>query len=154
MVANTKQLIAQRLNEAFAAMGLPPGHGQHKKIATKFDVSRETARKWVEGLAIPEVWRIVQIGRESGLGAAYLLLDDTASEREDHREKLKAAEPTAPYSLSTEEEALLGIYRSANYEGRKTILTTARALAMAQPAIPTDASIPANRSVPARKHAG
>ena len=72
MVADTKTQIAARLDEAFTLMGYPPSRGRHQKIADAFKVSRETVRKWIEGEAVPEVYRLSDIAYRSGLSFEYL----------------------------------------------------------------------------------
>lgn len=121
MVANTKERITARLNEAFRLIeGLSPGPGQHQRIASKFKVSRETARKWVQGDALPELWRIVEIGNRSGLGACYLLLDER---------HIQEAPQVYGAVISEVEMKMVGALRSANETGQNLILATAQALA-------------------------
>lgn len=65
--------IAARLSELFESLGFPDERGRAQRIATRFDVSRETARKWLSGEALPETWRIAEFVKHSPYSADYIL---------------------------------------------------------------------------------
>jgi hypothetical protein len=65
--------IAARLSELFSAIGFPDERGRAQRIASRFDVSRETARKWLSGEALPETWRLAEFIKNSPYSADYIL---------------------------------------------------------------------------------
>lgn len=90
----SNQPIAVRLSELFASIGFPDERGRAQRIATRFDVSRETARKWLSGEALPETWRLAQMVQLSPLTADYVL---TGRE---------AAKGVAEYAIDRKEDML------------------------------------------------
>lgn len=95
MIADTPP-IAVRLSELFASIGFPDERGRAQRIASRFDVSRETARKWLSGEALPETWRLAEFVKHSPYTADYILTGrqmpiGTAEYKIDRREDLLSA---------------------------------------------------------------
>ncbi|WP_242111995.1 helix-turn-helix domain-containing protein [Luteimonas aquatica] len=53
--------FARRLHRALDASGFAPGRRRTGALAEYYGVSRETARKWLGGLALPELDRMIEI---------------------------------------------------------------------------------------------
>ena len=52
--------------------GLEQELGRTGALADRYAVSRETARKWLTGLALPELSRIIELARDSDVSPEWL----------------------------------------------------------------------------------
>lgn len=69
-----KKLFAERLNQALDFAGIPPkGKGRQIQLASLFNVSQESARKWLEGESFPDTKRIPEIAKKLKVNAQWLL---------------------------------------------------------------------------------
>lgn len=76
MVASEEQekvAFAIRLGEALTEAGIPDDRQRRGTVAAMFGVSRETARKWLTGEAIPATKRIPIIARRLNVRGEWLL---------------------------------------------------------------------------------
>jgi len=64
--------FAQRLRKALDRTGFVPGRGRTGALANRCAVSRETARKWLTGLALPELSRIIALAKDLGINLEWL----------------------------------------------------------------------------------
>jgi hypothetical protein len=80
--------FARRLGQALDHSGFTRGRGRTTALATRYAVSRETSRKWLTGLAMPELERIIELAMHSGVSFEWLvtgrgaMLADSLSVRE------------------------------------------------------------------------
>ncbi len=73
-MADEKKNFAQRLNKTLDLAGLPPkGKGRQIQLASLFNVSQESARKWLEGASFPDTKRIPEIAKQFNVNAQWLL---------------------------------------------------------------------------------
>ena len=71
---NEKKQFAMRLNLALDTAGFDPkGKGRHVAVANQFQVSAESARKWLAGENFPDTKRIPEIARALNVSAQWLL---------------------------------------------------------------------------------
>jgi transcriptional regulator with XRE-family HTH domain len=56
--------FAERLRLALDRIDFAPGRARTGALADRYAVSRETARKWLTGLALPELARIVELAKD------------------------------------------------------------------------------------------
>ncbi|KZC22888.1 DNA-binding protein [Rhodanobacter thiooxydans] len=64
--------FASRLRKALDQAGFVPGRGRTSTLATRYAVSRETARKWLTGLALPELPRIIELAKDFDVNLEWL----------------------------------------------------------------------------------
>jgi len=98
MTMNKKVIFAERFSEALDVAGVPAGRGRLRAVATMFGVSRESARKWLAGEALPETTRITEIANRLDVNGEWLLTGrgaihggeaqppENTSETDDHLE--------------------------------------------------------------------
>jgi transcriptional regulator with XRE-family HTH domain len=65
--------FATRLREVCQDMGLPTDRGLQTRLAEKFNVSPNAARKWVQGLGMPELDTAIAIANWAGVNVNWLL---------------------------------------------------------------------------------
>jgi hypothetical protein len=70
-----KQRFTENLERALDAAGWIKGRGRRQRVAKEFEVSVETARKWLSGLAIPNQTHIAVIANRLGISPAKLHAD-------------------------------------------------------------------------------
>ena len=56
--------FAQRLRHALDYSGFAKGRARIGALAIQYNVSRETARKWLAGLSLPELQRMIDIAKQ------------------------------------------------------------------------------------------
>jgi transcriptional regulator with XRE-family HTH domain len=64
--------FADRLRKALDRAGFVQGRGRTGALADRYAVSRETARKWLTGLALPELPRIIELAKEFDVSLEWL----------------------------------------------------------------------------------
>ncbi|MCD7098435.1 DNA-binding protein [Stenotrophomonas sp. MMGLT7] len=98
--------FASRLRQMLDRAHFVPGRGRTSALAHRYAVSRETARKWLTGLALPELPRIIELSKDFDASFEWL-----ATGR--GHVNLSVKEPTATYRrLSDHEGRLLDAFRS------------------------------------------
>ncbi len=82
------EAFAERLRYMLDRADFPAGRGRTGALADRCAVSRETARKWLTGLALPELARIIELAKDfdasfewlvTGRGSVRLRVGDTAA---------------------------------------------------------------------------
>lgn len=64
--------FAQRLRHALDYSGFAKGRGRIGALAIQYNVSRETARKWLAGLSLPELQRMIDIAKQQRVSFEWL----------------------------------------------------------------------------------
>lgn len=64
--------FAGRLRKALDRNGFEQGRGRTSALANRYAVSRETARKWLTGLALPELPRIIELAGDFDVSLEWL----------------------------------------------------------------------------------
>ncbi|MBD8900180.1 transcriptional regulator [Rhodanobacter sp. DHG33] len=64
--------FAERLRKALDRTGFVPGRGRTSALAYRCGVSREAARKWLTGHALPELPRIIELAKDLGINLEWL----------------------------------------------------------------------------------
>lgn len=64
--------FADRLRKALDRTGFVQGRGRTSALAHRYAVSRETARKWLTGLALPELPRIIELAKDFDISLEWL----------------------------------------------------------------------------------
>lgn len=108
--------FADRLRQMLDRARFEEGRGRTSALADRYAVSRETARKWLAGLALPELARIIELAKDfdasfewlaTGRGQIYLLV----------------AEKSAVYRrLTDNERRLLDAFRKLPENKRRQLL--------------------------------
>lgn len=111
--------FAQRLASALRdSAGVPDDPRKWRPwLSSRYGVSQEAARKWLAGLAVPEMTKIVAIALDLDRSVEFLLTGRTAG-----------APPQMP-ALSKVEEVILGQYRAAPAYGQAIMRTVADTVA-------------------------
>jgi transcriptional regulator with XRE-family HTH domain len=71
-LAAPHEAFAGRLRKALDAINFPSDRARAGALADKYAVSRETTRKWLLGLALPELPRIIEIAQDTGASFEWL----------------------------------------------------------------------------------
>ncbi|MDO1528568.1 helix-turn-helix domain-containing protein [Fulvimonas sp. R45] len=64
--------FAERLRKALDRSGFEQGRSRTGALAQRYAVSRETARKWLTGLALPELPRIIELAKDFDVSLEWL----------------------------------------------------------------------------------
>jgi len=64
--------FAKRLRKALDRAGFEQGRGRTSALAARYAVSRETARKWLTCLALPEFPRIIELAKDFDISLEWL----------------------------------------------------------------------------------
>ncbi|MCD9046311.1 helix-turn-helix domain-containing protein [Luteimonas sp. MHLX1A] len=115
-MAALHQDFASRLRHALDRAHFPEGRARTGALADRYAVSRETARKWLTGLALPELSRIIELAIDFDVSFEWL-----ATGRGQFQ--LGAGEPP-PTSrrLSDKEASLLAAFRKLPVDKRKLLV--------------------------------
>lgn len=68
-----RQAFAARVHELCDELGIPQGHGRQTLLGKRFGVTPKAARKWLNGIAYPEMATAVRMCEEAGLNVLWLL---------------------------------------------------------------------------------
>ncbi len=69
-----RRLFAERFNDALDQhAAIPKQYGRVQAVATLFGISRNTSAKWLDGEAVPELWRLPNISRLLNVDVAELI---------------------------------------------------------------------------------
>lgn len=71
-MSKTLDRFAARLREALDHARFPAGRARTAALATQCAVSRETARKWLSGMSLPELERIIEMAQLFRVGFEWL----------------------------------------------------------------------------------
>lgn len=64
--------FAGRLRQSLDRAHFVQGRGRTSALADRYAVSRETARKWLTGLALPELSRIIELAKDFDVSLEWL----------------------------------------------------------------------------------
>lgn len=106
-MAATYLEFARRLHHALDDAGFVKGRMRTGDLARDNNVSRETARKWLSGLALPELERMIGLAIKTSVSFEWL-----ATGRGDaHLASAGVREEIPPLYVDGEEMRLIGIVR-------------------------------------------
>lgn len=113
--------FAHRLHLALDLAGIERGRGRTARLAALYGVSRETARKWLGGLSLPELERMIDMATRFGTAFEWLA---TGRGEPAPMQGLRVGEAAAGYGIADRDEArLIGLVRRLSRERRKALLT-------------------------------
>lgn len=64
--------FAKRLRWSLDHAGFARGRGRASALALRYGVSRETSRKWLNGMAMPELERMIELATDFGVSFDWL----------------------------------------------------------------------------------
>src|SRR5688500_12935705 len=108
--------FARRLHRSLDYAGFAIGRQRTSALAEEYEVSRETARKWLSGLALPELGRMIDISVRHGVSFEWL-----ATGRGQLKGSLPVSESRARYG-DQEELRLLGLLRKLPRRKRQALI--------------------------------
>lgn len=111
--------FARRLHQALDFVGFDRGRLRTGKLAAHYDVSRETARKWLSGLALPELERLIALSVHTAVSFEWLATGrgDMTTTRLGIRDGDHAA------YMDRDEARLIGLVRQLPPNARKAWIT-------------------------------
>ncbi len=108
--------FAERLQEACNAADIPQGRARSGSIAQRFGVSTEAVRQWLNGQAVPEMSRLLELSEELECSLDWLLLGRLPASGQ-------VREPGAAYkALSAQERAVLSAMRRLSARRRQALV--------------------------------
>ena len=108
--------FASRLQKALDRADFEPGRGRTGALADRYAVSRETSRKWLAGLALPEFSRIIELAKDFDVSLEWLATGRGSA-------ALGVAEASAVYRrLSDNEGRLLEAFRKLPETKRQALV--------------------------------
>jgi len=114
--ANPCSGFADRLQQACDAADIPNGRRRRAAVATRFGVSTESARQWLNGQSYPEMPRLLEIAEELECSLDWLIMGRLPSSG-------KVREPGAAYqTLTNEERAVVTAMRRFNARRRAALV--------------------------------
>ncbi|RPE81598.1 helix-turn-helix domain-containing protein [Vulcaniibacterium tengchongense] len=108
--------FARRLNQALDYSGFAQGRARTGSLAREYDVSRETARKWLRGLSLPELERMLQLALDLQVSFEWL-----ATGRGPLPGKLQVRE-NGPAYQDQDELRLMGLIRRMPRKKRRALI--------------------------------
>lgn len=109
--------FARRLHQALDHVGFDRGRSRTGKLANHYDVSRETARKWLSGLAMPEFDRMIALADHANVYLEWL----ATGRGEMTGSNLRVRETALPY-LDREMAQIVGVIRQLSAARRRALL--------------------------------
>lgn len=109
--------FADRLDKALDYAGFPAGPVRIGQLAEQYGVSRETARKWMRGLALPELERMLRLAVQQRISFEWLATGRGTLEGVN----LQVREPSGKYE-DAEELRLIGAVRKLSRKKRRALL--------------------------------
>lgn len=109
--------FSKRLHVALDLGGVSAGRRRNTELADIYGVSRETARKWLSGVALPELDRMIDIAMRFGVSMEWL-----STGRGSPRVESSVREPHASYVADRDEAKLLGVIRMMPKTKRAALL--------------------------------
>lgn len=111
------EAFARRLHQALDFAGFDRGRSRTGKLAALYEVSRETSRKWLSGLALPELERLIALAVQAGVSFEWL-----ATGRGCIDGKFRVAdEVSTPYG-DKDTMRLIGVVKQMQPERRRALL--------------------------------
>lgn len=115
----------KRLHIALDLAGVDAGRGRIRKVSEMYGVSRETARKWLAGLALPETERLLDMATRFGVGFEWLVTGRGTRGSFD-----AVRDSGASYRIENREQTrLLGLIGRLPREQRRALLVLLERLA-------------------------
>jgi len=97
--------------------GMKKGRSRTRELAEVFDVSRETARKWLNDMSTPELPRLKEMAGRFGVSFEWLTTGRGTPKG------FMVQDATAPYRVDNREQArLIGLISRLPREQRKALL--------------------------------
>ena len=115
--SNPHKDFADRLQQALDYAGFPGDSERIGRLAEEYDVSRGTARKWLRGLALPELQRMLQLAVQQRISFEWLATGRGTLEGVN----LHVREPSGKYE-DAEELRLIGAVRKLSRKKRRALL--------------------------------
>lgn len=109
--------FARRLQAALDAAGLVAGRQRTGTLAEQHGVSRETARKWLAGLALPELTRMIELALHHHVSFEWL----ATGRGEPTREGLTMRDAWLKYG-DPDEARLLQLIRNLSRKQRRALI--------------------------------
>ncbi|MDI9239679.1 DNA-binding protein [Lysobacter sp. LF1] len=109
--------FAHRLHQALDYAGFPAGRQRTGAVAEHYDVSRETARKWLVGLALPELERMLELAVQQRVSFEWLATGRGTLEGRG----LHVREHPSKYD-DAEELRLIGLVRKLPRKRRRALI--------------------------------
>lgn len=109
--------FARRLHEALDLAGFEQGRARTGALSRAYGVSRETARKWLNGLALPELERMMSLAVDHNVSFEWL-----ATGRGPVRGGALAVRDAPPSYVDRDEVALLGAFRQMPPKRRRALV--------------------------------
>lgn len=108
--------FGERLQEACNAADIPRGRERSGSLALRFGVTPEAVRQWLNGRAVPEVSRLLELAEELECSLDWLLQGRLPSEGQ-------LREPGGAYkTLSAQERAVIGAMRKLSARRREALV--------------------------------
>ncbi|WP_058835323.1 helix-turn-helix domain-containing protein [Luteimonas abyssi] len=117
MTQATHADFAQRLQTALDASGIAAGRRRTATLAELHGVSRETARKWLSGLALPELERMIELALHHHVSFEWL----ATGRGEPTREGLSVRDASLKYG-DPDEARLLHLIRGLSRKQRRALI--------------------------------
>ncbi|MFC5740121.1 DNA-binding protein [Dyella tabacisoli] len=116
-MASSQHEFSQRLHISLDLAGVGK-RGRTGHVAARFDVSDETARKWLGGLCLPTLSRMLDLAHRLGVSFEWL-----ATGRGTPTEYGKVQDVAALYHIESREQSrLIGLIGNLPREQRKAML--------------------------------
>lgn len=109
--------FADRLHQALDVSGFPQARSRTGALAAQYGVSRETARKWLAGLALPELERLLDIAMRLHVSFEWLATGRGTVEGA----ALHVREQPGKYA-DAEELRLIGLVRRLSRRRRRALI--------------------------------
>lgn len=108
--------FAERLRQTLDRARFEEGRGRTGALADRYAVSRETTRKWLNGLTLPELARIIELAKDFHVSFEWL----ATGRGQAH---LAVAEKSAAYRRLTDSESrLLDAFRNLPEPKRRLLV--------------------------------
>jgi hypothetical protein len=118
MTTTPHAAFARRLNQALDHAGFTKGRGRTTALAGHYNVSRETSRKWLTGLALPELERIIELALQTGVCFEWLITGRGPMVVED-----LAVRESAPFPYAgAEQRKLLDLLNQLSPRRRRALI--------------------------------
>lgn len=114
------EAFARRLHQALDYAGFDKGRMRTGKLAAAFDVSRETARKWLNGDSLPELERMIAVAVRMRVSFEWLSTGRGAIAGSADLSRI--GETTGDY-LDRDDARLIGLVRQLDAESRRAWIT-------------------------------
>ena len=115
-MAATYKEFAERLRQMLDRARFEEGRGRTGALADRYAVSRETARKWLAGLTLPELARIIELAKDFDASFEWL----ATGRGQVH---LAVAEKSPAYRRLTDNESrLLDAFRNLPEPKRRLLV--------------------------------